>query len=207
MNDMLLMRGLHKNFGERQVLSADFFSVAKGECALVFGANGGGKTTLLKIIAGLLPPSAVAEWSFNGQACAPSGRGLSGVVLLHQTPFMFSASVRANVALAAPSAARAHAALEWAGLARRAEHPADKLSGGERARVSLARARAASPQLCLMDEPAAHLDADGLQLVAELIADLRDQGASTIIAAPARETPIAHDRSWCLHSGRLEEAG
>ncbi|MGI9298058.1 MAG: ABC transporter ATP-binding protein [Gammaproteobacteria bacterium] len=206
MNEMLRIRGLQKNFGARRVLAVESFAAAAGECALIFGDNGCGKTTLLKILAGLMRPDAVAEWRFDGRECRPSGRGAAGAVLLHQTPFMFAAATRANVAVAARDRGRIDSALRWAGLSRVAGAPARGLSGGEKARVSLARARAAEMKLCLMDEPAAHLDAAGLELAADLVADLRRRGAATIIAAPSRTDAIPYDRAWRLENdGRLTE--
>lgn len=201
---MLHIRGMRKRFGGGRTLSAESFAVRAGECALVFGDNGCGKTTFLKILAGLLAPDSVSEWRLGGRECARARGGrIPGAVLLHQTPYMFAASARANVAMAAADNARADAALEWAGLSRAAATPARELSGGERARISLARARAADMQLCLMDEPAAHLDAEGLALAADLICDLQKRGAAVVVANPSRETAIPHDRAWRLCGGQL----
>ena len=203
MSEMLRIRGLQKSFGARRVLAVESFSVAGGECALICGDNGCGKTTFLKILAGVLAPDAVAEWRLDGRKCAPSRRGIAGAVLLHQTPFMFATTTRANVAVAARDHARTDAALEWAGLSRVADSPARDLSGGERARVSLARARAAEFKLCLMDEPAAHLDADGLALAADLISDLQRRGAAAIVASPSQTNAFPSARTWRFSDGQL----
>ena len=199
---MLLVRGLCKRFGGRQVLSVREFAVGRGECALVYGANGGGKTTLLKILAGLLLPDAADEWQLDGRKQLPSQHGILGAALLHQTPFMLSATVRDNVAFVAP-AARIDAALEWAGLSAMAQLSARDLSGGERGRVSLARARAMLPTLCLMDEPAAHLDATGLSLIGDLTTILCRQGGAVVISAPDKSDNQCHQTAWELKDGDL----
>ena len=198
---MLSVGFLEKSFGGRKVLSVQDFAAEGGNRTLIYGENGGGKTTLLKILAGLLLPDVVKEWRFNSVQQSPSRRGIDGAVLLHQSPFMFAASVKENVAFA--SAARVEESLEWAGLSSLADMPARELSGGERARVSLARARAARPMLCLMDEPAAHLDDAGLPLIWELAAELQKQGSAVIVAVPANTIPDA-DSVWRLYGGDLQ---
>ena len=202
MSDMLSIRGVHKSFDGRQVLAVENFSVARGGRALLYGINGSGKTTLLKILAGLLP-AGVAEWQFADRRQRTTRHGIAGAVLLHQTPYMFAASVRDNVAVAGGGAARVDAALTWAGLAAAAGQAARSLSGGMRQRVSLARAWAAQPQLCLLDEPLAHLDAAGAALVAALVAELQQQGAAVVIAAPSPTGQVPHDVSWQLRAGKL----
>lgn len=205
-NTILRIREMRKRLGDGRILTAESFSVNAGECTLLFGDNGGGKTTLLKILAGLLAPDSCEEWRLDGRVCKP-GRGgrADGVVLLHQTPYMFSASARTNVARAAKEPARADLALAWAGLSHAADSPARALSGGEQARISLARAYAAEMKLCLMDEPAAHLDGAGIALAADLIENLRRRGAAVIVAAPAKTNTIPYDRLWRLQDGTLRE--
>ena len=198
---MLSVGLLEKSFGGRKVLSVADFVAEGGKRTLIYGANGGGKTTLLRILSGLLLPDVIKDWHFNSVEQSPSRNGIEGVVMLHQSPFMFSASTKANVAFT--NAARADDALRWAGLSTLSDMPARELSGGERARVSLARARAMNPLLCLMDEPAAHLDDSGLPLIWELTADLQKRGSAVIIAAPAKTIPDA-DSVWRLQNGGLE---
>ncbi len=200
-NEVLCIRGMRKHLGAQRTLTADFFAANAGECALLYGDNGCGKTTFLKILAGLLAPESFQEWRIDGRAAKPERGG--GIVLLHQTPYMFAASVYANVALAAANSARAKSALAWAGLSHAAATPARELSGGERARVSLARARAANIKLCLMDEPAAHLDSEGIALASALTNDLQQRGAAVVIAAPAYTTAIPHTRIWHLQNDKL----
>ncbi|MGI9307242.1 MAG: ABC transporter ATP-binding protein [Gammaproteobacteria bacterium] len=204
MSRFLHVSGVCKSFGEKRVLADAGFSLPQGGAAFVGGANGSGKTTFLKILAGLLRPDSAREWEFDSRAQTPRANGVRGAVLLHQNPYMFAATVRANVEIAG-DAARAAAALAWAGMEAAADMPARALSGGERARVSLARAHAASPKLCLLDEPLAHLDAAGESLLRELLALLRQNGGAAIIAAPRKPPNLPCDSEWLLKEGKLQK--
>ena len=199
---MLSARHLRKSYNARQVLAIDEFTVDSGECALVCGANGSGKTTILKILAGLLLPDSVEAWRFNGQDCRPSVGGIKGVMLLHQMPYMLSASARSNVAMAGGDT---DAAMAWAGLTDMAKMAAPLLSGGLRQRLSLARAYAARPKLCLLDEPQAHLDADGAKLAADLIRVLCAEKSAVVVATPDDNGYFMARTTWHLRDGALSK--
>ena len=190
MSEILSVRDLRKSFGGRAVLNIGRLQLAAGECAIVSGDNGGGKTTLLRILAGLLRPESVGEWRFCGRPQTPQTCGISGASLLHQTPHIFSGAVSDNIAFACNGDRRRTAeAMEWAGLSSLAADTAATLSGGMRQRLSLARMRAARPKLCLLDEPEAHLDESGRRLVADLVAAALSQNAAVLIAAPPTAVP------------------
>ena len=190
MSEILSVRDLRKSFGGRAVLNIGRLQLAAGECAIVSGDNGGGKTTLLRILAGLLRPESVGEWRFCGRPQTPQTCGISGASLLHQTPHIFSGAVADNIAFACNGdRQRTAEAMEWAGLSSLAADTAATLSGGMRQRLSLARMRAARPKLCLLDEPEAHLDESGRRLVADLVASALSQNAAVLIAAPPTAAP------------------
>ena len=142
----------------------------------VLGRNGSGKSTLLRVLAGLLEPT---EGRIEGRV--PPGRS----VLVHQRPWLFRGSALANVVLGARLGGRPRSeALDWLarlGVAHVARRPASALSGGERRRVALARALVRGPDLLLLDEPYAELDADAR---ARVVAALEAFPGGLVVASP-----------------------
>lgn len=205
--------GINKSYDGRVVLSIGKLHIYEGESITLQGDNGSGKTTLLKILAGLLPPDNAKVMTFaDGKDAYP--RGAPMVSYLHQTPHLFAASVRANVEYGLRQMAvmpkmrtqRADDAMKWADVLHLAEHRADKLSGGEQRRAALARIRAVHPRLYLLDEPAAHLDAESTKRTAKLIERLHQQNATIITAGhPPFITTIPATRQWHLHNGNISE--
>lgn len=187
---LLLIRGLRHRYGQKTALNVPHFTLNAGDIVLLAGDNGAGKSTLLKIIAGLLPPTHCDQFAYAGKNTPPTA---PTAVYVHQTPHMFAASVRANVEYGLKRCNRplsaADAAMAWAGIHPLANRPATRLSGGEQRRVALARARALHPRLYLLDEPTAHLDADGKRRVTALIRALRTEGATAIISSHDRDLP------------------
>lgn len=199
---MLKVLGLRKSFGGRAVLSGADFAAEGGGSVFIGGENGAGKTTFLKIVAGLLAEDSAQKWEFDSAEGKPP-RGAGGAVLLHQEPFMFASTVRANVEFAAASVLAAERALEWAGLSGIAGRPARGLSGGERARVSLARARAAMPKLCLLDEPLARMDGAGGELLSDFILEFTGGGGLAVLAGPSPPGKLEYGAEWRLSGGIL----
>ena len=164
--------GLHMRLGSREVLRGLEFAAHAGELTAVIGPNGAGKTTLLKVLAGLLTPGAGAV-SLGGSAIAgwpPGQRSRSLAYLPQERITHWALSARAVVALgrlphqpmgAGESVADVRAidaALAAMDIAHLANRPVPEMSGGERARVLVARALAQEPVALLADEPAAGLD-------------------------------------------------
>ena len=186
---MLRAKGIFKALGGRVVLNGADIELRGGEAVSLEGENGAGKTTLLKTLAGLLRPDSCASFEVAGERGA-EWRRWGGAVYVHQTPHLFLTTALGNVEYglrrrgADPGEARARAlaALEWAGVADLAEVAARRLSGGEARRVALARAVVLRPRLCLLDEPAAHLDDDGARRVSELTEKLCAEGAAVLTA-------------------------
>jgi ABC-type multidrug transport system ATPase subunit len=167
---------LRVRFGEVEALSLDRLEVAAGERLGVSGPNGSGKTTLLRVLAGLLPPT---EGRVEG--LPPPGRA----VLVHQRPWMLLGTAEANIAYAlrlhGRPAREARPWLERLDAAHLAPRRARDLSGGERRRVAIARALATAPELLLLDEPFAALDAAGHEAVC---AAVRGFEGTVVLAAP-----------------------
>ena len=206
---------LTMRFGDRQLFEIERLSIAAGDAIWLHGANGVGKTTLLKILAGLLPPTRgytnlPGRWQQRLNRLLKRDLGPGRVTYLHQTPYLFDRTVHDNVAWALDkqlgSEVRVFEALrrvELEGLAR--EH-ISILSGGERQRLAMARAWALQPAFLLMDEPTANLDAHSVALMAAMAQDLREQGSGlVIISHQSNDLTDLCERQWTLARGRLHE--
>jgi heme exporter protein A len=177
--------------GDRPVLTGLRFAVPAGRCLQVLGANGSGKTTLLRTLCGLLEPDAGA-FRWNGEPVVPRSiefRRLF-VYLGHQPPLKGDLTAAENLAFTAallglPRGQRRSAvdrALRRAEASRFADRPVRALSAGQRRRVALALLCLRRSPLWLLDEPVTHLDADGLELVARLVAGQVAEGGIVIAA-------------------------
>lgn len=155
-----------------------------GAPTVLLGPNGGGKTTLLRLAAGLIPPTEGVITHGAGPP-RPTGGRLS---IVFQKPVMLRRSVAANVAFAlslARVAARRRTVaelLDMVGLGALAARPARRLSGGEQQRLALARALARDPEVLLLDEPTASLDPTQTRLVEEIVARVAASGVKIVMA-------------------------
>jgi molybdate transport system ATP-binding protein len=194
--------------------------VAAGQVLAVLGPNGSGKSTLLDVIAGLLAPQrGVVSWQGRDLSTAtgrlvPSAERRIG--LLGQDPLLFPhLSVRENVAFGLrarrqPDAlARADRWLERLGVAGLVDRRPRQLSGGQAARVALARALAAGPQVLLLDEPLASLDASAAPELRHLLGEvLRESGLTTLLVSHAvLDAALLADHVAVLREGRVVEHG
>ncbi len=191
MSTLLTLQNLRKSMGGRLLLDVGRFEIEEGACLVLSGRNGAGKSTLLKIIAGLEPPDQL-DVTYGGQTQPwrqVRRRLQQEVVYLHQQPYMFDRSVEENIAYGLRLAGvskpdiphKVSRALEWAGLKHLAGKNARRLSGGEKQRVALTRARVLSPRLLLLDEPFASMDLDSREQSLFFIHRLREEGIGTII--------------------------
>jgi tungstate transport system ATP-binding protein len=167
--------------GRVQALAGVNLTIRSGERVAVIGANGGGKSSLLRVINGLLVPQT------GSVQCEPTV--LQGFVF--QRPHMLRATVLDNVArgLMLQGVARARAqkeamdALARVGLAELAQRNAKTLSGGQQQRLGLARALVLQPQVLLLDEPTANLDPHGKREVEALMGAFASDGMSLVFAS------------------------
>ncbi|HEX7289881.1 MAG TPA: ABC transporter ATP-binding protein [Conexibacter sp.] len=195
--DGLAVRGLAVGHGDRAVLRDVSFAARKGSVTALVGPSGAGKSTLLRCLNRLLVPhdgSILLDGVSTAELepCALRRR----VGLVGQVPVMLPGSVRENLAYGlAPSAAGDDAlarALRAAGLDPSfLARPAGELSGGERARVALARALTRNPELLLLDEPTAALDADAARHVGTTLRTLARDGLGVVVAT--HDLPFAAD--------------
>ena len=200
-----------KSFGDTAssvpVLANVSADVAPGEFLAVCGRSGVGKSTLLRLIAGLEPPTSGAI-AIDEQAVAGPPRGLGYVVQDYSNSLFPWLKVKNNLklALSATSLNKRQkeeaiaSKLEAVGLADYANHYPWQLSGGMQQRVALARALVTTPQLLLMDEPFASVDAHiRLELEDLTSALVREAGITTIfVTHDIDEAVYMADRIWVL---------
>ena len=179
--------------GRLDILNSISFQLARGASLAIVGASGSGKTTLLGLLAGLDSPSSGEIFlggtslnSLDEEQRAALRRRLVGFVFqsFHLLPAL---SAEENVMLPleldgrADARVEAHAALAAVGLSARTRHYPYQLSGGEQQRVALARAFVHKPQLLFADEPTGNLDARSGHAVSELLFDLNQANATTLV--------------------------
>lgn len=184
---MIGCEGLGKRYGNRWLFRRLDLSVQQGECLVIVGSNGTGKSTLLKILAGLLPPT-------EGQCRRPADvRTAVGFAALDQSVYPVL-SVREHLELAAElrgCPARADDLLAEVGLDYASEKPGRHLSTGMRARLKFALAVQAEPAAVLLDEPGAGLDAEGRRMIERLIESRRSRTAFILATNDAEERRFA----------------
>jgi tungstate transport system ATP-binding protein len=182
--------------------------IEPGTRNIVLGPNGAGKSVLMRLLHGLLVPTAGAvRWSNVDPLAVRRGQAM-----VFQRPVMLRRSVRENVAFALQLAgtenlrAATDAALDRVGLMPLADRAARLCSGGEQQRVALARAWALRPEVLFLDEPTASLDPAATRAIEETIAAMHAQGTTIVMTThDLGQAKRIADRVLFLHNGRLLE--
>lgn len=215
MGAVLTVTAVRHRRGGREILRVDHLEIAAGERLGLLGHNGAGKTSLLRLLAGIDEPTAGAV-RVDGVALSRGDAALRRrLAYAPQRPVMLSTSVRNNVELPlryrrAPRDTRravAAAALARLGVEHLADRPARALSGGEAQRVSLARSLACDPDALLLDEPAAGLDAPTrAAFFADVEHALADRATTVaLVSHRAEEVLSLADRIAVLVDGQLRQ--
>ena len=199
------LEGIEHDFGERPVLRGVELRIEPGASLALFGDNGAGKTTLLRIVAGLLRPSG-GEARIGGVPALTAGPAIRRRIgFLSHRPLVWGGltgeeNLRLLCRLYGLADGATGAALAGVGLEAHARTRARDLSQGQRQRLGIARALLAEPDLLLLDEAHAGLDARGSELLDSLLDGLR--GSATIVLATHD-----HDRGRRLCTSALTLAG
>ncbi|MBA5763512.1 energy-coupling factor ABC transporter ATP-binding protein [Vibrio sp. 404] len=203
-------------FKDRVLFHIPEISVGPNDAIYLKGDNGVGKTTLLKIISGLLKPT-------TGRVIAPNDNviqrllprsGRRNVVYLHQSPYLFDGTVYQNVGYgiryskmsAQDKRAKVINALRLVGLETLADEHISVLSGGEKQRVAMARAWILTPSILLMDEPSASLDQESIDRLVMLAKDLLQKGSSIVVTSHQKNalTELCRKQWWIKESTLIE---
>src|SRR3954454_17989541 len=210
-------RNVTKRYGEFTALDDVSVAVRDGSLTALLGPSGGGKSTLLRVIAGLEEPDAgtviIGEQEVTDH---PPQRREVGFVFQHYAAFKHM-TVADNVAFGltvrrrpkAQVRARVQELLELVGLAHLGKRYPDQLSGGQRQRMALARALAVEPQVLLLDEPFGALDAKVREELRAWLVRLHDEvEVTTIFVTHDQEEAMElSDQIVLINDGRIEQAG
>lgn len=193
----------------REVLSGVSLAIVQGRCLVVMGANGAGKSQLLRVLHGLQVPSK-GSIGWLGRPLDRAARDRQAMVF--QRPVLLRRSVSGNLSFALSGKGftkserrdRVAEALSLARLTDKASRPARTLSGGEQQRLAIARALIGQPDILMLDEPTASLDPASTRAVEQMIAVARLAGVTLVLvthdAGQARR--LADDVAF-LQRGRL----
>ncbi len=221
---MLQAEGVEKTYGTGQaavqaVRGIDL-TLEAGERLLVMGPSGSGKTTLISMLGGMLTPGAGRVF-LGGEDLYEHDERQRAHLRLRKLGFIFQSfnllsalNARENVEVPMrlsrtprnQTRQRASEQLERLGLAERADHRPRDLSGGEKQRVSIARALANEPQVILADEPTANLDSQNGRQVAEILSRLGTvEGKGVIIVSHDQRLQDIASRIVWIEDGRLDQ--
>lgn len=221
---LLAVRDIHTYYGPSYVLQGVSFTLEAGQIVAILGRNGMGKTTLIRSVAGLTPPSR-GEIRFRGRSLRglpPYAIAQLGVAMVPQGRRIFrSLTVRENLLLPTSVLARgsrprrerpwwdlARVLRDFPQLAERVDHLGGRLSGGEQQMLAIGRALMANPDLILMDEPSEGLAPRLARQMEDVMKGVRDHGHAILLVEQnyALATAVA-DYVWVLSAGRFVFGG
>lgn len=199
-----------KRFGIRWVLRGATFDVQSGEVAALVGANGSGKSTILRVLATLLRPNAGSASVNGADVVADAVRARAEVGYLAHVPGLYDdLTAYENLRFAADMLGISHEiideSLDRVGLSAMRNSRVRGFSAGMQRRLGLARLIMRKPRILLLDEPYSNLDTQGIDLMNSVISEIIGAGGAALVAlhelAPAREVL---DRTLTLVNGRID---
>jgi tungstate transport system ATP-binding protein len=206
----LTLRDVRFAAGGRSIIHGISTEIAAGPATVILGANGAGKSVLMRLMHGLLlPTSGTVAWREPG-----AERTRRGQAMVFQRPVLLRRSALANILYAlelarVPAAGRerqAMDALREVGLVEVAQRPARVLSGGEQQRLALARAWALHPEVLFLDEPTANLDPGATREIENVIKAFDASGTKIVMSTHnLGQARRLGDEVLFIHQGRLVE--
>lgn len=213
---MLELRGVSVAYDGVEVVHDVDLELGRGEVVGMIGPNGAGKSSVLRAICGLVRPRS-GEVLFDGRALggmAPERIARLGLALVPEGRHVFKTlTVAENLRLAERrdgdgATATANTLDRFPILRERANEHADRLSGGEQQQLAIARALIGRPRLLILDEPSLGLAPKTIDLIYELLEDLRREGTTMLLAEQnAARTIDFCDRCLVLGGGRVRVQG
>jgi branched-chain amino acid transport system ATP-binding protein len=220
MNPMLVLESLELSYGAIQAVKGVSLEVRRGEVVTIIGANGAGKSTILKGIVGLESISG-GRLVVNGQDCthlpahervklgialAPEGRGVFPDQTVRENLALGAYIVRENPDVVSTRIEREYR--RFPRLRERQDQLAGTLSGGEQQMLAIARALMSDPQLLLLDEPSLGLAPLIIADIFRTILSLRDSGLTILLVEQmARQALAVSDRAYVLATGQITVTG
>ena len=187
-----------KTYDDRTVLDFPGMQLESGEIYAVIGANGSGKSTFAKILAGIVNADKKGSLRDGGS-----------IGYMPQKNYAFRMSTKANIMLNGKDENRAHELMDAIQIRHLENKRADKLSGGETARMALARLMMKTYDMVLLDEPTAAMDMETTLLSEKLIAEyVKESHCSLILVTHSlQQARRIADEVWYFHKGKLLESG
>ncbi len=212
--NILTLKDVSKIYGELKALDNINLNVEKGEWLAIMGPSGSGKTTMMNII-GCMDKASIGEVILDGTNISKlSPKELTVLrrdkigLIFQQFHLVNYLTALENVMMSQyyhsmPDEEEAMAALEAVGLADRAKHLPNQLSGGEQQRVCIARALINHPSILLADEPTGNLDEKNEYIVMDIFEKLHNAGSTIIVVTHDPEVGDEAERMICLEHGRI----
>jgi branched-chain amino acid transport system ATP-binding protein len=219
MEPLLEVRGLHVHYGAIHAVKGISFAVPRGEVVTLIGANGAGKSSTMRAIAGMLRPSSGRVYLAGvdvtglradkilraGIALAPEGRGVFAQLAVREN-LMLGAYIRRDGDGIAADLERVLG--HFPILRERIEQPAGTLSGGEQQMLAIGRALMSRPQVLLLDEPSLGLAPLLVRKIYEILADLHREGTTILLVEQNAQIALElADSANILEVGELVLSG
>ncbi len=214
--ELLAASGIEAGYGKVQVLWGAGLSVQDGETVVLLGANGAGKTSLLKVLMGLIPlwRGALQFAGLDMAHLRTDRRVRAGLAYMSEIGCFPGLTVEENIRIGGQFVASAELGRRmkelydiFPAIAERRDTLASSLSGGQRKMLGIAKALAGRPKLLIMDEPSAGLSPRLVAEVIDVLGRLGGQGLSLLIAEQNVNFLSLADRVYTLDGGRIGFTG